>query len=153
MADLYVLAPQLSREEAAELRQLFKAEGTTVRVCTAAGHTAGQRLYGDVVVIGTGAPTIEQDAVGEVKRYVSMATLRAGLDRRKDPEPAAVVSEPASPDPARPPVAPVPDQDPAGMTRQDMMKYAAEHWPGQRRWATLSNEELLAAIKELEATD
>ena len=35
------------------------------------------------------------------------------------------------------------------MTRVELMQYAAQHWPGQQRWAAMKNDELRAAIREL----
>lgn len=154
MTTLFVLTQNGTRAEADEAREIFA--GRSLAIGLASGHTPGQRLKGDVVVIGGGALTVEQDATGEVKRYVSMATARAGQKASASaPEPAEAPTEPE--DEESPPDEPDAPEEPPdateGMSRVDMIQHAAARWPGQRRWANMGDEELRRVIRELEAGD
>ena len=168
---VHVMLPTGSKVETGMARRALERDDVLLVMCTSAGHTPGQVLYGDVVVVGTMPATIEQDTSGKVYHVEDMAGLE-GLDttlvrraramaRAEDAaedEKAAAASAPEGPAEEAPaPVAALPSEDEpdelAGMSRVEMIQHAAARWPGQRRWATLSNDDLAAAIKDLEADD
>jgi hypothetical protein len=161
---VHVLLPTGSRSEADEARRALEADDVSLVMGTASAHTPGQVLVGDVVVIGSEPATIREDATGQVRRFESMRTLRK-LPTPESDEGAAFVTEdpvlaaPSAPDEPAAEAAPEPEPEEAepeadgleGMSRQDMIQYGAKHWPGERRWANLSSQDLVAAIRELEA--
>jgi hypothetical protein len=159
----YVLLPVGSRAEFDEARRAFKAhEGRTLIPGAAHAHTPGQRLYGDVVVVGAPPATIEQDAQGRVWRVDRIEDL-AGLDFDERPRPnqleAAVqapAAEPELPEPEEhapgPELEVEPEQDDLDeMDRVKLIQHAAAQWPGQGRWATMSNLDLMAYIRRRRA--
>lgn len=142
MKTVFVLTPSGSRAEMNEVRELL--EGRQVVMGAAWGHVPGQRLDGDVIVVGGGARGVEQDARGEVQRHADMAALRRSLRR----DASAKVEEPPSAPEPEPAPEPAPPPDPAeGMNRSEMIRAAAEKWPGEKQWALLTNDELRAEIR------
>ena len=153
----------------AELRRrLFP--GRSVQVLNAAGHTAGQMIPGDVVVVGNYAPTIEQDAAGSVTRYKDMDALLASVQGAKGgaPAPSRGVEVPAPAPESRQPPAPVPAPPPhdapkptwdepvkkplpdlESMGRPALISLAAELFPKQRPWATMPATAIRSAMTEL----
>ena len=111
------------------------------------GHTAGQKIPGDVVVVGDGARTAEQDAEGSCTRYPSMDAFRKAVAGKPEAQ------KPTPPKPEQPPPAaakPEPDKF-EGMDRVQLIRYGAEHFPRQRQWATLDSDKLKVELRRLEA--
>lgn len=163
-----ILLPTGSKVEAQEARRALGGLVNTasLRMGTVSMHSPGQALSGDVIVIGAGASTVEQDAIGQVYRVKDMADLpklaRKLAGEKDDPEPEPAPKKPPEPEQPAPDsngagkAADAEEGNPdhlAGMTRVEMIQYAASHWPGQRRWATLSDDNLVAAIRSMEAAD
>jgi hypothetical protein len=151
---LIVFLPTGSREEIDEARRSLRDLDHDLLMCSVSGHTAGQTLYGDVVIVGTAPSAIAKDATGEVhevrdlKGLTTLATVLASKSAPAAPA-AETLTEAieAEPEPEEKP-------DPlAGKSRVEVIQDAAKRWPGARSWATLTNEDLAAAVKELEASD
>lgn len=152
---LHVLLDTGSKVEAVAARRALAKSGRQLVMGTGSMHTTGQALNGDAVVVGRGPSAIDQDVTGRVWRVASVADLsRLDLSSAGASAPAAVqekTDEPGSPPPFDevPLVAgsAMPDVD--AMTRVQLIQHAAEQWPGQRRWATMSDVTLRAAVREL----
>jgi hypothetical protein len=156
----YVLLPNGTREEAAEAGGILSDPGRALIFGSGAAHTAGQALDGDVVVIGREPATIDADATGTVTRYASLHAMRRALKASDDPAPVRPEPVPAEPEVSSTPgPEPEPDSPPApgptvpAMSRQEMIQRGARKWPGQRPWATMTNEALAEALKTMEARD
>lgn len=157
---LIFLGPNFSRDEAKEVRRLVAQEGRPVIMGWTGAHTPGQELHGDVVAIGDGAVTAEQDIRGGTfKRYASMDEFREAMAQQqpRPPEP-----RPTPPPPRPQPIPPQPEQPPpaaaeadkfAGMDRVQLIRYGAEHHPRKRQWALLKEEDLRTELRNLEAGD
>lgn len=148
---LIVLGPNLSREEAAELRGLLKAKaaGRDVVLGNIAFHTPGQELKGEVIAIGDRAPTAEEDARGSFKRYETMDQFRAALEGGLPPTAPGMPPQPLVEPPPLPPDASMRSEVEL-MDRIKMIQYGAAKYPGQRQWALMGTEKLRAALLELE---
>src|SRR5688500_13572010 len=110
---VYVMLPTGSREEAraATLALALEPDASLV-MASAAAHTPGQRIPGDVVVVGRVPPGLERDADGRVYHAKDMASLGAvggRMEGRRKPrqvptehagETAAVPVQPRRPEPA-----------------------------------------------------
>jgi hypothetical protein len=76
---LFVLTERGSRFEADEARAIWSDR--KVLVGTASSHRAGEILDGDVVVIGSNAPTAEDDMRGGIfRRYESLEEARQAVE-------------------------------------------------------------------------
>lgn len=144
-----LMLPNPSKEEGAAARAVLGPDVST-QVVSTSGHTAGQTIPGDVILVGGGRKEIEQDTRGKFERYADMdAFIRA---YRKEPQ--AQVSQPkARGQEQEPPPAPASHADAEWKyyDRRELIKYAAQRWPGARSWATLRDDAIRGAIREMES--
>jgi hypothetical protein len=152
----YVLLPTADHAEMRRARQVVRdREDRAWNFGSAVAHTVGQRLYGDVVLVGVNRDGIERDAQGKVYRVGSIEEL-AGLDfGRPAPAPQAPATG-VEPVEARETVAAeTPAEPPAdaydNMTRVQLIQEAASRWPGAESWARMDNPALRQYIREREA--
>jgi hypothetical protein len=153
---LIILGHNFSREEAAEIRRFLDERGRSVVLANATAHTPGQDLLGDVVVIGDGAPDAERDCKGTFKRYQSMDAFRQARTKHAGDSPLPAQTVSPQPEPTQespPPSQKTPMIDLDRMTRLALIQYAAQKHPRKRSWATLRDDDIKAALRELEAGD
>lgn len=164
MTIVTVLLPRGTKEEASAARAALEKTGWKLVMGTAHSHTPGQSLSGDVVLIGPGPEALDEDVQGKLWKVPNIEAL-AKLDIKarkvaKEEPPATeqeqlqnMVTRREVEEPPPPPPAPEPEEEEedelAGMTRIELMQFAASKWPGERRWSTLNNDALRAAIREL----
>jgi hypothetical protein len=153
------MLPSGTRFEADAARSALADENATLVMCLASAHPRGQSIAGDVVVIGQGAQGIEADVIGTVRRYPSIGALqKSNAAPAKARQPAAAPKEPpaddTSPSRAATPSAKVPPRDDLDdMNRVELIKHAADKFPGARQWVSLTNDLLRAALRELRSGD
>ena len=166
---LMVLLPRGSRAEAEAARGALSQHGLKLVFGTGSAHTAGQTINGDVLVVGNKPSTLEADVTGRVWHLDDLAALN-GFD--PDVKKKAPLAEPATPESPRSAdvehrkvghvehdavttpqsdevIKPDERDDLDGMNRVELIQHAAQHHPGQRQWATMTNDKLRETIREL----
>lgn len=174
-----VFLPTGSRAEAEVAKRALSAGARFIVMGSVAGHTPGQRLSEDAVVVGNGVDLVRADVLGDVYQVDTMDDLWAlGLEwagrtgdlggpaptRAAEPAQASEAAKPALTaeelDLLNTPLIklaratkddPTPDESPDldDLTRAQLMRYAAEHWPGARNWVRMSAPDLKDTIREL----
>jgi hypothetical protein len=175
MSLVHVFLPTGSKTEAAIASAALRPKGLKLIMASARGHTPGQTISGDAIIVGKAPRSIEQDIQGRIwvvddlaslahldvgsEQIASKATAPPPVSRREVASPAgeeqtfeqALAASMVRRDvEAAPEVGAVAAQDSLDvMKRVELIQHAGKTYPGQGHWAAMTNDQIRAKLREL----
>ena len=178
MTLVHVFLPTGSKTEAALASAALRPKGFKLIMASARGHTPGQTISGDAIIVGKAPRSLEQDIQGRIWVVDDLASLV-----HLDAGPGQVAPMAAAPPPvSRREVEEAPAQANVGLTmeqalagstvrrdveaapeagaaaaqdlldtmkRVELIQHAGKTYPGQGHWAAMTNDQIRAKLREL----